>query len=68
MGSLAATVPQEQQRQTQEQARKDVLEAMQKAGFDKQAIERGKEILEQVFREQRERQERAEPERLDRLA
>jgi hypothetical protein len=46
--------------------RKDVPEAMQKAGFEKEAIERGKEIQEQVFREQR-RAARAEQERLDRL-
>lgn len=41
---------------------------MQKAAFDKEAIERARELQEQVFREQREQQERAERERLDRLA
>jgi hypothetical protein len=54
--------------ETQEKARKDVLDTMNKAGFSPEAVDRGLQIQEQVFNEQREQQERVEQARLHQLA
>ena len=58
----------EEVRETQDRAREDVNKAMEQAGWEKEAVDRGRQLQEQVFEQQREHQERSEQDRLDALA